>query len=395
MLHAAFAVVIASARGFWEMIAHPGVFEGSPRPGRGRDPRVSIGLPVFNGSDYLAESVDSLLTQTYTDFELLIFDNASTDRTPEICAAYAERDPRVVYHRQPENIGAARNYNEVFHAARGELFKWAAHDDLCEPTYLERCVEVFDAEGDAVTLVYPQTLFVGSSNEPIDRYVDGMDLRDRSALSRFRTLLKNLSYCNAVFGLIRTADLRRTSLIGAYPASDRLLLAELALLGRFVEVPEVLFRRRMHEKMSNRANRTDADVAAWFDPKTRGKRLMPRCRLFAEHARAAIAAPLPMPTRLACELELCRVWLPKHWRVMAGECKARLRSGLGRAKPAPTISVSASSLPDPVPPPEPIAMEAADLGIAPIQLQPPATPTWNTIGADQPEQRRTAEEHAR
>ena len=113
-------------------------------------PRVTIGLPVYNGQNYLVETLESLLAQTYTDFELVISDNASTDRTEAICRQYAAGDARIRYYRNDENIGASANYNRAFELGRGEYFKWAAHDDLLAPTYLERCVEVLDANPDVV-----------------------------------------------------------------------------------------------------------------------------------------------------------------------------------------------------------------------------------------------------
>ena len=93
-------------------------------------PRLSIGLPVYNGEKYITDSIEALLGQSYTDFELIISDNASTDSTGDICRRYEKEDSRVRYFRQPQNIGLAPNHNFVVHEARGELFKWAANDDL-------------------------------------------------------------------------------------------------------------------------------------------------------------------------------------------------------------------------------------------------------------------------
>ena len=115
-----------------------------------RIPRVSIGMPVYNGAAFLRESLDSLLSQTYEDFELVISDNGSTDGTQNICRAYATEDVRIRYYREEENRGAAWNYNRVFELARGEYFKWAAHDDVHAPTFLERCVEVVDNNPDVL-----------------------------------------------------------------------------------------------------------------------------------------------------------------------------------------------------------------------------------------------------
>src|SRR4051794_3298661 len=93
-------------------------------------PKLSIGLPVYNGENFLAHAVDSILAQDFRDFELIISDNASTDRTAEICRGYAESDPRVRYVRFETNQGGSRNFCYVFELARGEYFKWAAHDDV-------------------------------------------------------------------------------------------------------------------------------------------------------------------------------------------------------------------------------------------------------------------------
>ena len=74
-------------------------------------PRLSVGLPVYNGEGYLAESLEALLGQSYEDFELIISDNASTDGTADICRRYAKQDSRIRYIRQPRNIGCAPNHN--------------------------------------------------------------------------------------------------------------------------------------------------------------------------------------------------------------------------------------------------------------------------------------------
>ena len=113
-------------------------------------PRLSIGLPVYNGEKYLAEALEALLGQSYEDFELIISDNASTDGTAGICRRYEKQDSRIRYIRQPRNIGLVPNHNFVVGLARGELFKWAAHDDLYARDLLKRCVEALDENPQAV-----------------------------------------------------------------------------------------------------------------------------------------------------------------------------------------------------------------------------------------------------
>ena len=106
-------------------------------------PRVSIGLPVYNGEKYLRAALDCILRQDYADFELVICDNASSDGTEAICREYAARDGRIRYTRNETNIGASGNYKRVFELARGEFFKWASHDDTFHPSLVRRCMEVF------------------------------------------------------------------------------------------------------------------------------------------------------------------------------------------------------------------------------------------------------------
>ena len=113
-------------------------------------PRLSIGLPVFNGEQFIRAAVESILAQSFSDFELIISDNASTDMTPAICREYAQRDSRIRFIQQSENRGGAWNFNHVFSLARGSYFKWAPCDDVIAPTYLERCIEALDRTPAAV-----------------------------------------------------------------------------------------------------------------------------------------------------------------------------------------------------------------------------------------------------
>jgi len=121
---------------------------------------VSIGLPVFNGANFLAEAIESILAQEMGDFELMISDNASTDETPAICERYAALDARISYVRHPANMGAANNYNHVFHCTSAKYFKWAAHDDLLKPRFLSECIAAFEAFETPPAIVYPRSEFI-------------------------------------------------------------------------------------------------------------------------------------------------------------------------------------------------------------------------------------------
>lgn len=239
-------------------------------------PRVSIGLPVFNGENYLAEAISSILAQSFHDFELIISDNASTDRTEEICRGFAAQDPRVRYERQPENLGAAPNYNILVELARGEFFKWAAHDDNLRPDCLARCVEALDAQADAI-LAYPRTVVIGDAGEEVSEFKEGLMLMQDTPDRRMeaylkRNFLRRKGLCNPIFGVIRTHLLRRTRMIQSFLESDNVLLSHFSLLGKFVEVDEILFERRVHSGISTLANRGFAGRQAWFDTSAKTKR---------------------------------------------------------------------------------------------------------------------------
>src|SRR5687767_4274622 len=141
-------------------------------------PKVSVGLPVFNGDAYLRNSIESILDQDFTDFELIVADNASTDATESICREFANRDCRVRYYRNDVNLGASRNYNKVFELATGEYFKWHAHDDECYPTMLSRCVAVLEEAIDSVAMVYPLAELIDEQGKVLQRPLDQIECAD-------------------------------------------------------------------------------------------------------------------------------------------------------------------------------------------------------------------------
>lgn len=271
-------------------------------------PNVSIGMPVYNGERFLKEAVDSILAQTFSDFEVIISDNASTDGTSEICRSYAAQDQRVRYYRSEQNLGAAWNYNRVFELAAGEYFKWAAHDDLCALEYLERCVAVLDNEP-AVVLCYPRTVIIDENGNRIGDYVDDLNLRSPKPHERYahyHNRYRTPGECNAVFGLMRANTLGTTPLIGNYVSSDQILLGELALLGEIYEIPEPLFFRRDHPQTSVRANRPRKARAAWFDPAAKDKIQLARWRWFFEYLSSIRRVRMRWQEKTRCYFQVCK-----------------------------------------------------------------------------------------
>lgn len=267
-------------------------------------PRVSIGLPVRNGANFIRQAIDSILGQTFSDFELIISDNASTDDTEQICKRYVEQDERVRYVRNETNIGGARNYNRLVDLVRGDYLKWAAHDDLLAPTFLERCVEVLDRDS-SVVLCYPRIKEINEHGEVLQVYPELKVDSTRSSV-RFRQCVCVPHSQAAVFGVMRMSALRNTRLFGIYSSSDRVFLGELALLGRFYEVPEFLFFKRNHPQAHWRVYPTRRARQAWYDPARPNKLTFPHWRLLREHLGAIMRTPMGRLDRLSCFGQLTR-----------------------------------------------------------------------------------------
>ena len=271
---------------------------------------VFIGLPVYNGENFLEKAVQSVLNQTFGDFRLLISDNASSDATREIAAHYAESDQRIEYWRHDSNLGAAPNFNFCVERASGTYFKWMAHDDLCEPTYLERCVAVLDANPDAV-LCHARVVSINDQGIRVGNYSGEWDLNDPDPVVRFSRAIALNHACVSIFGVIRLNTLCETSLIAPFVGSDRTLLAELALAGRVEYVAEPLFLWREHKQRSVRQNRLDR--VAWFD-KTAGATFGSLyIRQLLANERAIFKSQLSGKALLRAQLEIAR-WTAQNWR---------------------------------------------------------------------------------
>jgi glycosyltransferase involved in cell wall biosynthesis len=209
------------------------------------NPAVTVGVPVFNSEKYLTETLQSILAQTLTDFELVISDNASTDGTEAICNDFARRDSRVRYVRRSRNIGAPRNYNGLVHLARGRFFKWSSSNDIIQPEFLAACVPILDTRDDVV-LAYTRTRYFDAVSGSVLDYNDNLDLQNDDLVERYKECDRRLgaSPNNIMNGVIRLAALKSSTLHGDYPSSDLALMTELALYGKFVEVSQPLFYRR-------------------------------------------------------------------------------------------------------------------------------------------------------
>jgi glycosyltransferase involved in cell wall biosynthesis len=290
-----------------------------------RIPRVTVGLPVYNGERYLRECLESLLAQDFTDFELIISDNGSTDATEAICRDFSARDSRIRYLREPENRGGAWNFNRLPALARGEYFRWVCHDDRCDPTHLRTCVEALDQAPGSVILVFTGTAFIDELGAPTRRTEEMLDTRGLPPHHRYRKVARTVRYSNAMFGLFRLAPLLKTRLHAPYANSDYVLFGELALLGEFWELPGHLFHRRLHPEMSRKLNRTQESVAIWFDTSKRGRRFyFPELSLIRDQIGAVLRAPIGALEKLKALWVVPRVWMRRRRSYIARELLAPL-----------------------------------------------------------------------
>lgn len=282
-------------------------------------PLVTIGLPVYNGENFVAEAIRSILAQTYTNFELVISDNASTDRTEAICRELAAGDDRIRYDRAPENNGAAWNYNRVVEMAAGKYFRWLAHDDALEATTLAKSVKILE-ERPEVVLCFTWTQDIDSDSKPIVLRTSKVNSDAPEPDKRFFGLsrIHPTHKCEEVFGLVRTDELRNTKMIDNYTDSDRTLLAALGLVGPFYEIPEPLFLHRIHQESSVEVNPEPRGRMAWFDPKFRGRLVFPKWRQMYELFLVIEHSPQPRAVKLKCYRHMLN-WIKRGRNKLSGE----------------------------------------------------------------------------
>jgi len=273
---------------------------------------VSVGMPVRNGERLIRPTIETILAQDHRNLELIISDNESTDATENICREIAAADPRVRYYRNARNLGVDANYNRVVELAKGRYFKWASSNDLCAPQFLSACVGVLERRPDVV-LCYPRTQLIVDDRGTLEPYVDGLNLEESSPCSRFRRCLKEMRLNNALNGVIRTDVLRQTGLLRFHQGSDVVLVAELAVRGKFFEVPESLFFRRMTPGSSTKL-KSAAEISEYYAPQ-RGGGMLPfqAWKLAGSYLRAGRRAPVGLADKL-CLIRHCarQVWWMRH-----------------------------------------------------------------------------------
>lgn len=279
------------------------------------EPLVSVGVPVFNGEAFLEDAIRSALAQTLDDLELILCDNASSDRTADICRDHAARDSRIRYFRNPRNLGAAANYNLAFSHARGRYFKWLAHDDRMLPSFLAKTCRVLEERRDAV-LCNTVISYIDSTGAQIGLYDSKLSGADSPAPSeRFAWMVLRSHSCVDFFGLIRRETLRDSLLHGSFHGADRALLAQLSLRGRLIQMPAPLLAMREHPNRYTRVQRRAVDRAAWHDGEGGARPTFPTWRLYGEYLKLVQHESLTPEERARCYGVLAHWWVC-NWNVV-------------------------------------------------------------------------------
>lgn len=275
-------------------------------------PRLSIGMPVFNGEKYLASVLDSLLNQTYSDFELIISDNASADGTQEICLGYAARDRRVCYHRNPENIGAARNFHHVFSLSSSEYFAWTAHDDIYDSEYMRKCIDVLDRDP-SVLVCYSKTTAIDAHGDFLRNIDVEVDTTSQYANVRLYNAIAVDYLCIQMYGVMRSSALRKVKTFAGYNGFDRNMLAELCLLGKLYEIPEHLFFHRLYQDalgIAMNSGKPLKELYLW-DPGMNWQYRDPFLTMYRNYF-TSVSRLVDSPTeRIKCYLKLQRLMVEK------------------------------------------------------------------------------------
>ena len=260
--------------------------------------RVDIGMPVYNGERYIEETLESVANQTFEDFRLFISDNASTDRTEDICRAWAEKDSRISYIRNPENVGAAGNYEVCYHAGDAEYFRWQNADDTIRPNLIEACLDVLQNDPEVV-LAYGKSHIIDSESKFVRKYDDNLFLMQDSPVERFIDCLHNIGLQNLMYGLMRRSVLDNTRRMQSFVSADINLIGELSLHGKFYEIQEHLFNCRRHEECSS-WDMSDTETLREFWSPGKKKLVLQNWRGALEFFRAVRRAPLSRAEKRAC-----------------------------------------------------------------------------------------------
>ncbi len=260
-------------------------------------PKVSIGLPVYNGERFLVAAIESLLAQEFSDFELLISDNASSDSTWQICRHYAQLDRRIRLHRNDHNIGAIANFELVLRKSTGRYFTWTAHDDLLHPKFLVRCVAFLDDHPDHVVCSVRNVVIAYETGQEsysplIDQTWDSSDLAQR-----YKKCVNNSWWPIAMYGVMRRDVLERITLPKTW-AGDVMFLRELCIEGKFHQINEELRYYRGGKPQPNSGTKRSARWPEALYGSSKQREIFPWVKAYGVLMGRLMKKPIPVRTKM-------------------------------------------------------------------------------------------------
>ena len=285
-------------------------------------PLVSIGLPVYNGENFVAEAIQCVLDQTFSDWELIICDNHSSDRTMAICLKFAEQDSRIHVYQNPRNMGVSFNYNEAFRRSRGRYFKWMAHDDLFAPQFIETCVEELE-KNERLALVFPKMCHVSTDGQVLRRQATDLSVLGSTVDSRAKQFMalatQGMDFIWLAYGLIRREIIEQSGAMGLHAGDDQVLLFKIALRGNIKQLDVEMFFRREHAQASTCKRGSTVRERAKFAYADDNRRLiLPWCRLLKEHMMCVLNSHITFKAKLRCATAVIRRFLAA-WKFFVEE----------------------------------------------------------------------------
>ena len=293
-----------------------------------RTPRISFGVPVRNGEDSIGRCLDSILGQSFEDFEIVVSDNASTDSTRSIVEAYAERDSRIRLSVHPENVGLIENFNRVARLATGEFFRWVGADDWLERDCASECVAALEAHPEAIVAT---SYFDLEREDGKSEYVEytGEFLESPDPVRRLERMLYFFHAGAAVYepnySMIRRKALLETGLLRIHRKNDWILSVQLALAGPFVHVPKLLFHRWWPAP-------THADLQALparLHPARQAELGLSAYRLLQGLSSVVAEAELSGAQRRACQRRVLGFCADECWKGLSNRFRRFRRDRLG------------------------------------------------------------------
>ena len=295
-------------------------------------PLVSIGLPIFNGEKELSVALDSLIGQDYTNLEIIISDNASTDGTSKICEEYVGKDDRIKYSRLEENIGAALNFNQVFERSSGKYFMWAAHDDQHKKSFVRECVEEMMRFPNAVACHAQTAQYIKKEEGEKMICLTHLDSFEgvTKLVERYRETLKHVAP-DLMYGLFCSSAMRRTQMLKKILSYESVFIQELSIYGEFVQVRKTLFNYYAREKW----NTIDQDCLTILGKK-KPWWLLPFVVVFYNHWKRVACASISLSAKfrlwgILLEHETGQVALKILIKVAGRFCPSKWKERLGCA----------------------------------------------------------------